>query len=122
MNQRKISMILKVAIIVAIFTVGHSGICVSQSYCHGGKTHGDTTFTAFHALQKATLLYDKLIASGKLSEEWETGLITVNINTRQSAGKQEYVVQFKRSAGDPDSVFFFFDQKGTYSGSNFSGK
>jgi len=122
MNHMKIRIVLKAVIIAATLTVGLSGVFVSQSYSHGGKTHGDKAFTVFQALQKATQLYDKLLASGKLTEKWETALKTITINTRQSAENQEYVVQFERAEGNPTSVFFFFDQKGTYSGSNFTGK
>lgn len=122
MNRLKISMVLKLTIIAVVLATGLATVFVSPSFSHGGKNHGDNAFTAFQALQKAIQLYDKLIASGKLAENWETGLKTITINSRQSNEKQEYVVQFERAEGDPTSVFFFFDQKGTYSGSNFTGK
>jgi hypothetical protein len=32
------------------------------------------------------------------------------------------VVRFSRIEGDPGSVYFFFDQQGEYSGSNFTGQ
>jgi len=53
-------------------------------YGHGGKTHTETPFSAFEAVQKATELYDRLIASGKLSEECETTLSTIHVSVRNS--------------------------------------
>jgi ABC-type protease/lipase transport system fused ATPase/permease subunit len=88
---------------------------------HGGKTHAEA-FTAFQALEKGAELYDRLVVSGKLDETWETQLKAVHINIRTgAAGQRETVVQFERTAGAPRSVFFFFDQSGAYSGSNFTG-
>lgn len=89
---------------------------------HGGKSHGETEFTSFQAVQKASKLYDRLIIAGKLDGAWETGLSSITVSTRQTDGKKEFVVKFMRSQGEPDSVYFFFDLKGEYSGSNFSGK
>jgi hypothetical protein len=89
---------------------------------HGGKDHGGTNFSSLQAVQKATELYDRLITMGKLPEEWETRLISIEVGTRQHSDKNEYVIQFKRAEGDPESVFFFFDQTGNYSGSNFTGQ
>ncbi len=89
---------------------------------HGGKTHGDEPFSAFQAVQKAVQLYDRLISAGKLSEEWETDLTSIHVNARGSESDREYVVQFKRTGGDTDSVYFYFDRQGEYSGSNFTGK
>ena len=88
---------------------------------HGGKSHGDSEFTRFQAVQKAVQLYDRLIAAEKLDDAWETGLAEITVDTRQHKGKKEYVVRFKRSTGEPDRVYFFFDLKGEYAGSNFSG-
>jgi len=92
------------------------------AHSHGGKSHGGSEFTSLQAVQKAVKLYDKLILAGKLPEEWETGLEAINVDTRQSNGKDEVMVQFKKAEGDGGSVYFFFDQKGEYSGSNFTGK
>ena len=114
--------IIKAAIIVFIVAIGFNSILVMPAHSHGGKTHGGEAFTALQALQQATQLYDRLIASGKLSGEWETGLKTIKIDTRNSVEKREYVVQFERSEGNPISVYFFFNQNGEYSGSNFTGK
>jgi hypothetical protein len=63
-----------------------------------------------------------LIVSGKLTEDWETGLKRVTIDIRKSKDKREYVVNFEKSKGEPNSVYFFFDKEGQYSGSNFTGK
>ena len=101
---------------------GLNGIFTLSAHGHGGKTHGGEAFTAFQALEKASKLYDRLIVSGKLTEDWETGLKRVTIDIRKSKDKREYVVQFEKSKGEPSSVYFFFDQEGEYSGSNFTGK
>ncbi len=94
----------------------------ATTFGHGGKSHGGSEFTSLQAVQEALKLYDKLIVAGKLPEEWETGLEAINVDIRQTNGKNEYMVQFKKSEGDGGSVYFFFDQKGEYSGSNFTGK
>lgn len=91
-------------------------------WSHGGKSHGGTGFSSLQAVQKATELYDRLIKTEKLEEAWETGLATIDVSTRQTNGKREYVVRFSRVEGDPGSVYFFFDQRGEYSGSNFTGQ
>ena len=113
----------KLAFIIGIIVVfGLNGMVQQPVYGHGGKTHGDETFTAFQALEKASKVYDRLFVSGKLTGDWDTGLKRVTIDVRNSKGQREYVVQFEKSEGDPGSVFFFFDQEGEYSGSNFTGK
>ena len=89
---------------------------------HGGKNHGETEFTSFQAVRKASELYDRLIVAGKLDGVWETGLSSITVNSRNSEGKKEFVVKFIRTQGEPDSVYFFFDLNGEYTGSNFSGK
>ena len=111
-----------VVITVAVIGFVSMGIGTLPAYSHGGKTHGGEIFSAFQAVQKATELYDRLITSGKLPETWETELKSIHINIRNAKVKREYVVQFQRAEGDPGSVFFFFDQEGRYSGSNFTGK
>lgn len=89
---------------------------------HGGKTHGEEPFSALQAVQEATQLYDRLIVSGKLPADWETGLSSIHVSVRGDETSRETVVQFKRSAGDPESLYFYFDRRGEYSGSNFTGK
>lgn len=107
---------------VAVIGFIYIGIGSLPAYSHGGKTHGGEIFTAFQAVQKATQMYGQLISSEKLPEVWETELKSINIAIRKSTDKREYVIQFQRAEGDPDSVYFFFNQKGKYSGSNFTGK
>ena len=115
--------LLKTTVILGfLVTIGFNGFFTTSAHGHGGKTHGDEAFTAFQTLEKATALYDRLIDSGKLEESWETGLKRVTIHVRNSKDKREYVAQFEKSEGDPRSVYFFFDQEGGYSGSNFTGK
>ena len=106
-------------LIVVVFLFSFSMVQPVQS--HGGKTHGEETFTALQAAQKATQLYDRLIVSGKLPEEWETKLKNIAVSIRNTDNKREYVVQFEITRGDPSSVYFFFDIDGAYSGSNFTG-
>ena len=111
------SMVAAVLIAAGLIISGPGG-----AYSHGGKTHADEPISALEAVQKATQLYDRLIVSGKLPEGWETGLSSIHVSVRASESSRETVVQFKRSGGDPDSVYFYFDPQGEYSGSNFSGK
>lgn len=87
---------------------------------HGPKGHTEG-FTALAAVKKGTMLYDKLVTSGKLDESWETGLESIRVYKRD-AGQDETVVKFTRKLGDPGSVYIFFNKKGEYVGSNFSGK
>ena len=122
MNPLKVGRKIVASINIFAMVVVVMGTFVLPVHGHGGKTHGGETFTAFQAFQMAIGLYDRLIASGKLSEEWETTLRTIKIDIRNIAEKREYVVQFERAEGNPSSVFFFFDQNGAYSGSNFTGK
>ena len=112
-----LSMATTVLIAAGLIVVGPGG-----AYSHGGKTHASEPISALEAVQKATQLYDRLIVSGKLPEAWETGLSSIHVSVRGSESSRETVVQFKRSGGDPDSVYFYFDPQGEYSGSNFSGK
>jgi len=111
------SMVTAVLIAVGLIISGPGG-----AYSHGGKTHAAEPISALEAVQKATQLYDRLIASGKLPEAWETGLSSIHVSVRGADNSRETVVQFKRSGGDPDSVYFYFDPQGEYSGSNFTGE
>ena len=92
------------------------------TFAHGPKGHGGQSFTALEAAKKGITLYDKLVAGGKLEESWETGLIGIKVFPRSEANKKEFVVQFDRRQGEPRSVFIFFNDKGAYSGSNFTGE
>lgn len=89
---------------------------------HGPKGHDGTAFTSLQAAKKAIMLYDKLVAGGKLPGSWETDLNDIKVFSRSKKNKEEIVVQFNRLKGDPRSVFIFFDQTGEYSGSNFTGE
>jgi len=109
-------------IISSLFILCASLVLTSPAFGHGGKTHKETRFTTFQALQKAMTLYDKLIVSKKLPETWETNLVNVKISVRKKDEKSEYVVVFERSEEEPASVYFFFTMEGKYSGSNFTGK
>lgn len=105
--------------IMAILVVA---IITGSAFGHGGKTHADNEFTSLQALQKATELYDRLADTGKLEQTWETALVKVAISTRKKGGKVEVVVSFKKSVGNPDTVYIFFTSEGKYSGSNFTGE
>lgn len=103
---------------ILLFGLGPYG---AEALAHGGKTHGEA-FTALQALQKATELYDKLVASGKLDASWETGLVSVEVVSRGEKEALEYRVGFHRSNGEPQAVYIFLSAEGEYSGSNFDGK
>jgi hypothetical protein len=90
------------------------------AFGHGGK-HSDK-FTPLQALQKATKLFDQLVTKGKLDQNWEKGLENVTISKRKNNGKDEVVVSFQRSEGDPKAVYIFLDSNGKYTGSNFTGE
>jgi len=97
-------------------------LSVPLALAHGPKGHGGMEFTALQAAKKGIELYDKLVASGKIEESWETGLNNIEVFPRQNGKKREIVVKFSRNAGKPQSVYIFFTEKGDYSGSNFTGK
>lgn len=88
---------------------------------HGPKGHDGAEFTPLQAVKKGIVLYNKLIASGKLKISWETDLKDIEVFPRQNGEKKEMVVKFSRSKGDPNSVYIFFTENGNYSGSNFTG-
>ena len=96
-------------------------LSVPMASAHGPKSHSGAGFTALQAAKKGMELYDKLLASGKLEESWETDLKNIEVFPRQSGEKRELVVKFTRSKGEPQSVYIFFTEKGDYSGSNFTG-
>jgi uncharacterized protein DUF6488 len=122
MNQFETGPIIRMKMLVFVMVVGFLSSVATPVFSHGGKTHSDDTFTTFQAVQKATVLYDRLIVSGKLPEVWETGLKTIRISTRNTGNNRETVVQFETINENPNSVYFFFNQDGEYSGSNFSGE
>lgn len=95
-------------------------LTASMTYAHGPKGHGGMEFTALQAAKKGITLYDRLVATGKLSETWETDLIGIEVFSRQSDNNREFVVKFSRSKGEPKSVYIFFTEKGDYRGSNFT--
>ncbi len=93
----------------------------SPALAHGGKAHGAAGFTALKALEKATGLYNRLLSSGKLDASWEAGLENVAIRAPSHGDRKEFVITFRRSQGDPRTVYFFFTAEGKYAGSNFTG-
>jgi hypothetical protein len=95
---------------------------VASVSAHGPKGHKGNTFTALAAVKKSLELYDKLVASGKLEESWETTLSDITVHEQTQNGQIEYKVQFERSNGNPRSVYIFLDKDGNYSGSNFTGE
>ena len=121
MQNIKLSLrlIITIPFLTLILTVGIADLNTANA--HGGKTHGGNQFTALQAVQKAIQLYDRLIIDGKLDETWETGLKSIDVNTREKDGIIETRVGFQRSAGSPGSVYIFFSADGSYSGSNFDG-
>lgn len=110
------------AVIMALLAIGSIVLGIGTAAGHGGKPHAGGSFTAFQAVQKAAKLYDQLIVSGKLPEDWETDLSSIHVAFREAENSRETIVNFKRTGGDPESVYFYFDGQGDYSGSNFTGQ
>lgn len=96
-------------------------ISASLAFSHGGK-HKPGEFTHLQALKKATELYDQLIGKGKLDQSWENTLSQVDVFKRGKDDKNEIVVSFQRTSGEPKTVYIFFNSSGKYSGSNFTGE
>ena len=109
-------------VIVLMLVALIAGLFALPAYAHGPKGHGGQSFTALEAAKKGITLYDKLVARGKLDETWETGLTEIKVLSRSKNNSKEFVVQFERLEGEPRSVYIFFDAKGEYSGSNFTGE
>lgn len=108
---------------ISFFTIiFFCSILIPSAYSHGGKKHGENEFTAFAAIQKATMLYGKLIENGKLSETWELDIVNVSVTTRMKQDDKEFVVSFEKTDGSPNKVYIYFNSTGEYSGSNFTGK
>lgn len=112
---------IKKLMTLAIILFWISSISIIPVFGHGGK-HAAGEFTHLQALQKATEMYDRLIANGKLDQSWETTLMRVNVSNRQKENEMEIVVSFQRAEGEPQSVYIFFTAKGEYAGSNFTGE
>ena len=115
-NRNTLNHVLVFAILLLVIS-----IFAVPAFGHGGK-HAADQFTHLQALQKATELYDRLIGNEKLDQSWETGLVRVDVSTRQKGDKMEIVVSFQRAEGEPQTVFIFFSAEGKYAGSNFSGE
>jgi hypothetical protein len=96
-------------------------LSVSTAFAHGPKGHGGVEFTAMQAAKKGIELFDRLIVSGKLEEDWETGLQEIEMSERSTGKGKELVVKFTRVKNLPRSVYIFFTEKGDYNGSNFTG-
>jgi len=91
-------------------------------FAHGPKGHGNMGISALEVAKKGIELYDRLLAAEKLDSTWEIALSDIRVFMRDRGNEEEIVVQFSRTEGDPRSVFIFFNQKGEYSGSNFTGE
>lgn len=89
-------------------------------HAHGGKQHGSVEFTHLEAVKKATDLFEKLITSKKIDPEWELKLEKVQVFDRKKSGQTEIGVSFART-DDPKVLYIFFNSKGDYTGSNFTG-
>ena len=89
---------------------------------HGPKPHTQKGLTPLAAVQKGLTLFDKLVSSGKLEETWETRLLGVTVTQGNRDGRRETIVRFNRDGQQPTAVYIFFDDKGNYSGSNFTGE
>ena len=122
MRIQALSPAMKSVLVGVLVAAGLLSAGVPALDAHGGKTHAEVPFSAFEAVQKAVALYDRLIVAGKLPEAWETALTAIQVSVRETGSRQETVVQFRRTGGDPDSVYFYFDDQGDYAGSNFTGQ
>ncbi|MBC8432745.1 MAG: hypothetical protein H8D96_12605 [Desulfobacterales bacterium] len=124
MNERSkpYSAILNKSVFFAIVLMLSVFLPVSTTFAHGPKGHADMEFTVIRAAQKGVLLYDRLLTSGKLTESWATDLEDIKVSRRINDNKSEFVVKFSRSKGEPRSAYIFFNDKGEYIGSNFTGK
>ena len=111
---------IRLASSILLFLVVLMGVSLVSA--HGPKGHGDTEFTALKAAKKGIELYDKLVASGKIEKSWEIDLENIKVFPHQNGNKQELIVKFSRSKGEPQSLYIFFTEKGEYNGSNFTGK
>jgi hypothetical protein len=94
----------------------------STAFAHGPKGHDSVEFTTTQAAKKGIELFDRLIASGKLEENWETGLQRIEMSERSTGKGKELIVKFTRVKNKPQSVYIFFTEKGDYNGSNFTGE
>jgi hypothetical protein len=115
-NRQYRSNHIAVGLLLIIFLIS-----ASLAYSHGGK-HAPGEFTHLQALKKATELYDKLIEKEKLDQSWENTLSQVDVFKRETEERYEIVVSFKRTEGDPKTVYIFFNASGKYVGSNFTGE
>jgi len=113
---------LKPLIVFCALFLLTTAFSVSLASAHGPKGHDGVEFTALQAAKKGFELYNRLVSTGKLKEPWETDLTSIEVFLRPKGDKQESVVKFSRSKGEPLSVYIFFTGKGEYSGSNFSGQ
>lgn len=115
--------LIKVQILVIMLTLGYlPTIMKNISYAHGGKSHSDNAATPFAVVQSAIQLYDKLLSKQKLDDSWESGLKSISVYQNKRGSQVEWTVKFLRTKIDPEAVYIFFDPKGNYIGSNFTGK
>lgn len=114
-NKDNVKAYLVMGFLLIIFLISASVV-----FSHGGK-HAQGKITHLQALKNATELYDRLIGNGKLDQSWENKLAFVKVSNRQNGPKDEIMVSFHRSEGDPKAVYIFFNNQGKYSGSNFTG-
>ena len=120
MHKHKTHKFLRKLLILVLILAISSLAYGSLIFAHGPKGHTEA-FTALAAAQKATMMYDKLVATGKLEESWETKLKSIEVFQRNT-GQREIVVKFSRESGEPSAVYIFFTDKGKYNGSNFTGE
>ena len=118
---------LNISRIISSFIIGFTVILAyavspHEVFAHGPKGHGGMEITALEVAKKGIELYDRLLTAEKLDSSWEIALSDIKVFMRDGDNKEEFVVQFSRTEGDPQSVYIFFDQKGEYSGSNFTGE
>ena len=110
---------IKMAIILSIFFIAGFGEYV---FAHGSKGHDGNAFTNYDAVKESLAVFDKLLLNKKLNQEWESGFSTVTVLRTRENDIEEIVVKISRKIGKPETIFFFFNGKGKYKGSNFKGR
>jgi len=106
----------------ALLAVTLLAVLPLSAAAHGPKGHGGEGPTPLAITEKGIALFNQLIEKGKLDDTWEANFAGATVTTRMADGKMEYVVRLARAKADPEAVYIFFDAKGDYSGSNFTGK
>ena len=113
---------IKILLFITFFGVMIAVLPFSSVYGHGSKGHGKSAFTNYDAIKKSMVLFDKLLEKKKLDHSWELNLSNIKITRTSGEKKQKVIVKISRHDGTPKALYIFFDEIGTYKGSNFKGE